>query len=40
VGAFIIHFALVYMWEVNIQESMQAKHVGNFFWKNGSTIGV
>ncbi len=35
VGALIIHFASVYMWEVKIQETVQAKHVGETFWKNG-----
>jgi hypothetical protein len=26
------------MWEVKIQESVQTKHVGKTFWKNGSII--
>jgi hypothetical protein len=27
VGAFIIHFASMYLWEVNIQKNVQAKNV-------------
>jgi hypothetical protein len=30
----------MYMWEVKIQESVQAKHVEKTFWKNGSTVRV